>query len=68
MWKTYICNEEHGDTPFEATKDGQTFWWTIAVQLPSYPYVEWATVLTLADARAHWQSEGYTLVDPPENF
>jgi len=65
-WFTYMCSQKHEDTPFEATKDGKVFWWTIAVELPSYPYVEWATVLTLSEARQHWLDEGYALPDPPE--
>ena len=65
-WFTYICSEKHEDTPFEATKDEEIFWWTIAVELPPYPYVEWATVLTLSEAKQHWIDEGYTLVEPEQ--
>jgi len=66
MWKTYMCSEKHDDTPFEAIRGGQTFYRTIAVALPSYPYEEWAAVLTIAQARQHWLDEGYALPDPPE--
>ncbi len=65
-WFTYMCDQNHEDTPYEATKEGQTFWWSIAIELPAYPYVEWATTLTLSEAKKHWISEGYTLIDPEQ--
>ena len=67
-WFTYMCSEQHPDLPFEAIRGGVTSWWTIAVQLPSYSVVEWATVRTLAEAKEHWLSEGYALPEPTEEM
>jgi len=66
LWKTYMVSEKQPDTPFEAVRGGVTFWWTIAIALPSYEVAEWATVLTLAKAKEHWLSEGYALPEPEE--
>lgn len=61
-----MVSEQQADTPFEATKGGQTYWWTIAVELPSYPVIEWARALTLVEAEQYWLLQGYALPDPPE--
>ena len=65
-WFTYMYSEKQPDTPYEAIKGGTTYWWSIAVELPSYETIEWATVLTLAQAKEYWLSEGYALPEPPE--
>lgn len=63
-WFTYICSEKHDDTPFEATKGGETYWWTISVDLPQYDCVEWASVSTLSEAKQYWLNAGYAFVEP----
>jgi hypothetical protein len=61
-WVTYICDEQHDDIPFLATKDAAMFYWTIAVDLPSYPTVAHYPVLDLSEAKAYWENMGYKLV------
>ena len=65
-WHCFICTEIHEDIPFEATKDGQTYYWTIGAELPEYPYILTHEVSNVVEARAWLISEGYEPVAPPE--
>lgn len=66
IWQTYICEEEHEDTPFMSGKDEKVYYWTLAYELPDYPYVSSKQVLTLGEAQEWWQSQGYEpMVEEP---
>jgi hypothetical protein len=61
-WVTYICDEKHDDTPFLALKLGSDFWWTIGLEQPEYEYLKCVDILSLSDAKQHWENMGYKLV------
>ena len=63
IWQTYICEEEHEDTPFMSGKDEKVYYWTIAYELPDYPYISSQQVRSIGEARTWWQSQGYEPIE-----
>jgi hypothetical protein len=61
MWCLYLCNEDHEDIPFECSKDGKVYYWTIGAAPPEYATVLQHDVESLVVAKQWLVQEGYTL-------